>query len=99
MKNTLRHQPTGLRRVALESIEFIRRAFLFRPWNVFHRIARTMAVTGAAQHTAASALIETLGIEPFLDSLEPWFFFGFVFHFDWSVGSANELGKQNLGHV
>jgi hypothetical protein len=39
-----------------------------------------MAVTGAAQHTAASALIETLGIEPLLDSLKPWFFFGFVFH-------------------
>src|SRR5688500_1268340 len=48
VKDSLRHQPTRLWRVALEPIKFIRRAFFFRPGNVFHRIGRAVPITGAA---------------------------------------------------
>lgn len=48
MKDTLGHQPTRLGRVALEPIKFIRRAFLFRAGNVFHRIGGTVPIAGAA---------------------------------------------------
>lgn len=80
VKDALRHQPTRFGGVALEPIKFVRRAFLFRAGNVFHRFGRTVSIARTACDTAAAGLIRTFGIKPFFDALKPEIFLGFVLH-------------------
>src|SRR5438132_1251842 len=68
---TLRHKPARFRSKALEPIELVRRTLGLWPGEIFHRIARAVAVTRAAQNTAGAAFFEPFGVQPFFDSFEP----------------------------
>ena len=80
MKHPLRHQPARFRRVTLKFVVLIGWTFFFRPRHILHRIGRPMAITRAAKHTTAAALVKCLGIKPFFNSFESQRFVVFVCH-------------------
>ena len=66
--------------MTLEFVVLVGRTRLFGSRNILHRIGRPMAVTGAAQHAAAAAFVEILGIKPFFDSFESERFVRLICH-------------------